>query len=370
MKFLLEEAIAQFGYAARDVFLAVFDYNWVADRHLSAFNLNIQELRSVVDNLMDGQNLLNPISHRIFAISPVGGGSLVNVKWTVNFKSVWVAKKIGQRLTVMEERNIADTIAYFRNIPRAQDLAGWLFEPLAHRKLSEAGAESGEVWRLFTMRPDDTEPDAPRFTLTPEAPCAAVKLTRVHRDVVEVTTPGVDGLDLANDRYYIPTDPTFPLFDSFAVELNVGDRSGILWVFQITTSRRHGGSGSGYQKVRRIVAKLKKRLDHDVIRPKKRRKVEDGVAEPTVEVRYVLVVPESEGESTSCTWKFPPGWQHHRKRHDHRGNVYCLKLPLIVRPSLISTNHILIIVYSNIFFHSRISTQCLPHEHIAPRSST
>ena len=100
--------------------------------------------------------------------------------------------------------------------------------------------------------------------------------------------------------------------------------SAILWVIQITTSHSHGGSALGYQKIRGIIAQLKEQLGK---KPPKKKKTDTGQSEsgPSVEVRYLLVVPK--GDSNNLQWRFPKGWNRICMKNDHRGDVYCLELP-------------------------------------------
>ena len=90
-----------------------------------------------------------------------------------------------------------------------------------------------------------------------------------------------------------------------------------------------GGSVVGYQKIRDIVASLKSQLS-EAPPPKKTRKVAVGqsarASEPLVQVRYLVVVPE--GRSLNLQWHLPKGWSENCMENDHRGNVYCLEIPL------------------------------------------
>ena len=99
----------------------------------------------------------------------------------------------------------------------------------------------------------------------------------------------------------------------------------------MTTSRKHGGSAKGYQKIREIIAILKDELRED--RPLKKKKTAAEQTAPLVQVRYLLVVPklEDEPQSLNLQWNLPKGWSQNCSRNDHLGNVYCLEVPLELR---------------------------------------
>jgi len=140
---------------------------------------------------------------------------------------------------------------------------------------------------------------------------------QAHSSLWEVTkcTTSLSITDLStrleDNSYYIPEDPNFPLFDAFTIEFDHAKKLVILWVLQVTTSRRHGGF----------------RWDT----PLKKRKTATGEAAPQlVRVRYLLVVPKDESWSQDLQkqWQFPKGWSQNCKKNDHRGKVYCLEVPL------------------------------------------
>jgi hypothetical protein len=104
---LLEAAIDRFGYSARDVFTAVFDFLSATDRHQQAFRISFAELETAVSALAIGR-VTPQLSHRILALSPVYPGLYMNVKWKVDFKSDWVAKCVLEALGEAEAPKFAD----------------------------------------------------------------------------------------------------------------------------------------------------------------------------------------------------------------------------------------------------------------------
>jgi hypothetical protein len=98
------------------------------------------------------------------------------------------------------------------------------------------------------------ELDSPRFVIDEEVH-VGLGFAKVKRKVIKFESIADLSTGLDNSTYYIPDSSTFPLLDAFTVEHHPSKGSAVLWVIQITTSRIHGGSALGYQKVRNIVVK-------------------------------------------------------------------------------------------------------------------
>ncbi|KAM6490116.1 hypothetical protein JOM56_014435 [Amanita muscaria] len=119
--------------------------------------------------------------------------------------------------------------------------------------------------------------DPPHFTLVRDYPVPNnQRFIKVKRKIVRFQSIINLSSCLENESCYIPEDPNFPLFDAFTIELDRAKKSAILWVLQITTSRKHGGSAEGYQKIREIIAILKNELRGDP--PLKKTKTAAGQA--------------------------------------------------------------------------------------------
>ena len=97
---LLDVAIERFGYAARDVFRAVFNFNSATECSRDAFNLSFQQLTETVASLAENGAVNFELSNRIVAISPVYSGlnPFEMVDWKVAFNSDWVATEIMKKL--------------------------------------------------------------------------------------------------------------------------------------------------------------------------------------------------------------------------------------------------------------------------------
>jgi len=213
-------------------------------------------------------------------------------------------------------------------IPEARGFAGRLLEPLAHRYIANA---TGSFWPLTNMKSNDADP--PHFTLVRDSPVPEdVRFIKVRRKMVKLQSTANPSTCLENNSYYVPEDPNFPLFKAFTIELDHAKNSAILWVLQMTTSRRHGGTTLGYRKIREIVAILKDKLREDPLLKKRMRAHEQANPTPLVQVRHFLVVAKDESEPQNLQWQFSKGWTQNRKRNDHtsNGKFYCLKVPLMV----------------------------------------
>jgi len=240
----------------RDVFGAVFAYSEMTRRHEDAFDIKYADLQAAVSALSKHRTANYSISDRILALSPVYEGPLEWARWNVDFKSDWIARSVLQVLGEAEDTLIRDQIRIFRRIPEARGLAGRLLEPLAHRYIENA---TDGFWPLINM--DSNGADPPHFTLVRDSPVPdGVRFIKVKRKIVKLQSITDLSTCLENNSYYIPVDPNFPLFDAFTIELDRAKKSAILWVLQMITSRRHGGSAEGYRKIREIIVILKDEL--------------------------------------------------------------------------------------------------------------
>lgn len=187
---------------------------------------------------------------------------------------------------------------------------------------------------LFNMASNNADP--PLFTVLRDSSFPVsddVQFPKIKREIVKFQS--IADLSMKNNVYYIPADTDCPLFDSFTIDLDHSTKSAVLWVLQITTSQLNGGSARGYLKIRNIIANLKSQLGGDPP-PKKTTKVAAGQISSTPHVRvcYLLVIPQGDYESRT-QWDFPKGWNKDCVRHDHRGNVYCLEVPVAVCSTIV-----------------------------------
>jgi len=325
--YLLEAAIERFGYSARDVFDAVFDYITLTKRHKEAFDIDYNDLCTAVSDLANNKtSRFTAISHWIVALTPYHKGPFERVTWSLNFKSKWIGRSVVRRLAAAEDREVRMQIGRLQRIQQAKSLAEWFFEPIAHRALTETSASG--VWSLIEMTTNSRDP--PTFTKAGSVASLGVQFSPAIRRTVNLQSISDLSAPLENDSYYIPEDPGFPLIDSFIIDLDHSRKSAVLWAIQVTTSRLHGASANGYQNIRAIVKILKEKLAGD-LPARKAQKVaaEQDMATLRVQVRYLLVVPEGDS-SQNLQWHFPNGWSKSCNKDDHRGDVYCLEIPVSV----------------------------------------
>lgn len=333
LNYLLDTAILRFGYAARDVFSAVFMPDATTLIHEQAFDVTYECLKTAVSSLAINGTADSKISQRIIALTPVYSGPFSEARWRVHFKSDWVARCIVEKLAAAERIALCQQINFFRHIPQAGTMVGWFLEPLALRDITETS--TGGSWTLINMVSNDADP--PQFAVARDPSSRVpedVRFRKVRREVVEFQS--IDDLSTCfeNNTYYVPKGPNFPLLDAFMVDLDRLERSAVLWILQVPKSPWHdGGLAVGYQTIRNIIASIKRQLLEDPSgpSPRKARKVPSrrAASDPVVHVRYLLVVPE--GDSKDVAWHFPKGWNENCKIIDHRGEVYCLEIPLSVR---------------------------------------
>ena len=106
MDYLLNLAIERFGYVARVVFTAVFDFQSTTKDFLDAFNnINFQQLQDAAASFSSNGSVDFKFSNRMLVISPVYSTSdhFQRITWNVAFNSDWVAKEIMKRLDAEEK---------------------------------------------------------------------------------------------------------------------------------------------------------------------------------------------------------------------------------------------------------------------------
>jgi len=105
--------------------------------------------------------------------------------------------------------------------------------------------------------------DPPQFTVARDPSSRVpedVRFLKVRREVVEFQFIDDPSTCFENNTYYVPKGPNFPLLDAFVVDLDRLERSAVLWVLQVPKSPWYGDSAVGYQRIRKIVASIKRQL--------------------------------------------------------------------------------------------------------------
>jgi len=322
---LLDAGIGHFGYSARDVYGAVFNYKSIIEDHMEAFDIQYPELLAAVTALAKNNSPKHKIANRILAISPVDGEPFVKVKWRVNFKSNWIARSVLRKLGQVQDFEVRQRMSDLGRIPQANLMAGWFFEAIVHRTIAET---EGGFWTLVHM--PFAVMDSPQFFMSQDAtPCVPddAQFSKAKREVFELKSINDLSTHLKDKTYYIPVDTNFSLFNAFTIDFDYSTNSAVLWILQITTSQSRGGSSIGYRKIREIIAILKDELREQSPPRKKVKATEDVTPEP-VKVHYLLIVPKIDG--LHLKWQFPSGWDTSYGKNDHRGDVYCLEVPVSV----------------------------------------
>jgi hypothetical protein len=324
LAYLLDKAIERFGYTARAVYNAIFDFDSATRESQHAFKITFQQLTDTVKSLAS-DGTVNSASNRIVAICPVYSASqpYERVAWKVAFNSDWVATEVTKNLKDAENIEVRRVIRQFQGIPQAASMVGSLFEPFVHTLIPEGGS-----WRLIRMISNETKESSPKFAVPPQlSPDYELKLEEVS---MRKTTNFKNVSDLSAldaEIYYLPDAANFALFDSFMVDIDYPKRSATLWIFQVTKSQLHRGSAKGYLHVRKLILILKNQLTEEEP-PFKTTKVtsKQSPSEPVVNVCYVIVVLKVEGGLENWAWQLPAGWDERCTYNDHRGNVYCLEI--------------------------------------------
>ena len=312
---LLNNATEELGFAPRDVYDGIFNLPEVKERHANKLDLFTYEDLMTLPAKFTADHLLSNISHHVVAVNPVEF-ILRRDRWTINFKSPRIAKEVARSMELLEHRHLRDTYHLLHNTSAGSGMAGALFEAIAHRVLcgnvvpkptpmGETGTPP--VFSAPPVLPASTVVsggNAPNFSLPPYQRTR----TRITIDLLR----DLRGVTSDSSRYYVPASATNPLFDSFTVALDPSNYSAVVSVFQITTSREHGGSHEGYPLIRKIIAHARGLL-----------KCPPG-RQADISVEYILVCPEDRFQHQ---WTMPIGWDDCNSFNNQVGKGFCIRIP-------------------------------------------
>ncbi|KAF9779834.1 hypothetical protein BJ322DRAFT_1113147 [Thelephora terrestris] len=265
-----------------------------------------------------GNYSLPESSNRVVAVYPRPPPPIgVNVTddWTMEFKSIRIEAKAGERMLVTDDAEIRRMCNRFYKIPAAASMVGWLFESLIHRMFNHGWKSEEDAPKPICM--NSTGGDSPVFSSDSPSKSSSPK-QQPHTLASPFTRSGMpcyrftkemSCVTLDENAYYTPVNPNNPLFDSFIIDL---DQNPIMiHIIQITTSKEHGGSAEGYPYIRQIMARVSKLL-------------KEAHRKDTVKVDYFLVCPKDGSEHK---WKMPVGWNEGFNSNDHRGEAFCIYVP-------------------------------------------
>ena len=295
LKKILDNAIADFGLSARDVYKGIFE----GYRHEMTMELNAWSYDSLVGALekcLKQDAPSNELSHTLFSIdTPTALGYAHEIR--VDFKSNWIKKQIEKRLDSLDWFNLRKRLHDIAFSPAAGSVQGKLYEYFAIRVLSEGKSDANNWLKSMERKRKDGSETYTVATLQGRAhPFNRVR----ERQAVEFRTMKSldEQLNSLDNFFWIPETSNNPFFDAFAIDFE--DRTGtilpIIWVIQATISPRHAGSAKGGDLITRIKSKVKKAADM--------KRQEGHVVDGVVEVNLVLV---SDKESD---WTLPdmPKW--------------------------------------------------------------
>ena len=313
---LVNNATEEFGFAPRDVYDGVFFLGETRDQHTTALrDRNFSDLAALVQDFSVTYNL-DVSSHRVVVVEP-RQISQFRDRWTVDFKSVRIAEQAVEWMRKQEDAYLRHTYDLLHKIPAGSTMAGWVFEGIAHRKLS-GGWTDGDMPQptlmLFNLRDPPTFSTVPSSSPSPDTPAFLSSFTPLcteSRTAVQIDFRKLTDVTLDNKCYYKPTAANNPLFDSFTVSFTPDRLTVIISVFQITISPKHQGSSQGYVHIRKVISHVRRRL----------KAINSGAV---VRVAYYLVCPEGESQHE---WLMPTDWNKSVKINDHRGHVFSLRIP-------------------------------------------
>jgi len=318
LEILVDNAIEEFGFAPRDVYGGVLEPHNTRHQHANAVKqLDYTELQKTVRFFSQQCGLTDSAtSHHVIVVFPrphPTDSLLDHDRWAIDFKSIQIAKKVTESMRLQETECLWEMYQSFHRSSASSALAGWVFEVIVHCLFS-GGWQSGPVLQpirmdhngssdfpVFYADPSSTTPDTSSSPLRPRT-----------RAVIGVnfTDCQLSDVMLNNGRYYIPTAAIHPLFDSFTIDMD--PHTVVITFFRITVSPRNGGLVEGYSHVRKIMRHV-----HELLK--------ETDSNAAVKFAYILVCPDDESE---YQWQMSVGWNKDTETHDHRRDVFCIRVPV------------------------------------------
>jgi len=316
LKILVKNATEEFGFAPRDVYDGVFKLSETKMDHVNELGrFDYGKLRKVVETFTAERGLVCEQSHRVVVVFPRPPEGLHFERWGIDFKSIRIGEKMIELMLLLEDKNLREMYRYLHRVD-SSDLAGRFFESIAHHIFSD-GWGSGPPPQPIRMVSNDFVP--PVFSIDPASstPDTTLLFNPLRADArsvmrVDFTDSQLSGVTLDNDIYYVPTAANNPLFDSFTIDSDHSLDNVVISIFQITISKRHRGSAKGYSHIRKIMGHV-------------RRLLKEKKSKATVKVGYFLVCPD---DRSRREWQMPVGWQKSAKINDHRGDGFCIRVPV------------------------------------------
>ena len=322
LKILVRDAVEEFGFIPRDVYNGIFGAHDLKTQHSNVANdLDYDQLKHIVTSFCNNRGLGFQYSHRVVVVFPLPPevDQIGSDSWAIDFKSIRIARKVMELMCLREHERIREMYWFFHGHQQSSTLAGWFFEEIVHRLFS-SGWKSGTAPQSTHMG-NRGPPDSPLFSTDPPSSTSDTPLSPLRPKARSVTkvdfTPCELGdVTLDSDRYYIPSKANHPLFDSFTIDVvpHTCEKpaTGVISIFQITISDGRKGSDKGYPHIRKIMARVRNLL-------------QEGYSNPKVEVVYFLVCPHDQSQRQ---WQMPAGWDKSAKTNNHRGECFCIRIPV------------------------------------------
>jgi hypothetical protein len=336
LKILVHNATQEFGFTPRDVYKGVFNLAVTKHRYAKKVDgLKSSQLKFIAE-AFTRRDELDDISDHVVVVRPYKGTSKFD-RWQIDFKSTRIERRVMEGMQLEEDRHLWETFNLLHRIRDASGLAGTVFEAIVHRILSRGWRDANSMPQSIRMvAPDKSKPLAlSTKSSTPGTslpPCALLRAD-VRTPTRVAFTNEFSDVALDGSRYYTSTSAAHPFFDSFIVDF-VEPRTAVISVLQITISPRCGGSAEDYMYIRKLMVHVRKLLEERPEKelpeqepPKKRSKQEPPST--TVKVAYFLVCSDDNGIQRQ--WDMPAGWDDEATVNDHRGEVYCIRIPTSVR---------------------------------------
>jgi len=317
LKILVHNATEEFGFAPRDVYNGVFRLSQTREGHATALeNFDCAELREIVKTFNVQLGLVSGHSHRVVVVFPYPPEHLNFDGWGIDFKSIQIREKMMELMRLQEDEPLWELYEYFRGASDSSTLAGWVFEAIVHRMFPDGWqsgstpqpirmASNGCVPPVFSTDPSSSTPDTLLFFKPLRADTRTV--TRV-----DFTSRQLSGVTLDNGKYYIPTVANDSLIDSFTIDSDRSSHTVVISIFQITIFTTHGGSAEGYLRIRKIMRHVRGLL-------------KEKEFNAAVKVVYFLVCPDDKSQHE---WQMPVNWEKSTKVYDHRGDGFCIRVPV------------------------------------------
>ncbi|KAJ7672743.1 hypothetical protein B0H17DRAFT_1083829 [Mycena rosella] len=237
--------------------------------------------------------------------------------FTTDFKSPHVAEQFYQTWRVLQAEEAFRFYWLCRGNADSSFLAGWVFESIAihctsgglnqqnillplrrmsHTSDSQVHSDASQVpspvpagydYVILQVTQEGAVFQRDNGKLISQVSPAVNPWSNTKRDIVYYGS--VTEIAISQKLFYVPkAQNNNSLFDAFFLEIDHASKTTVVWILQMTSSKRHKSSANGYDLVQTL-----KRL------------LEGSNEEVTVVLTYVLVVPLM---PCQVSWTLPVGW--------------------------------------------------------------